>query len=406
MKGVKTMFKQIQTNKIYLASLVILSLVSFHCHKGANGKQNSKPDVSMVTIVQAKAPEPVETITLPGNLKAWYEAPLYAQVSGYVKMWYKDYGAEVEKGDLLAEVQAPTLDAEYAQARADLDSQDARFQLADVTANRYLALRNANAVSEQSISVAVADKNAEKAKLHASVQNLKKYGALIGFKKIVAPFKGIVTERNINVGDYVNKDGNLTDTRTKANLFTVSDIHKLRLFVSVPGAYAYLLKNGLTADVKVAQVPNRIFKANFLTIANGFDPNTQTVIAQFTIDNKDHTLWPGSYATVNLSAPVKKNVYTIPTSALVFNENGTQVAVVTNDNKVHFKAIRVNKITDAFVEVLEGVTEEDRIINNPKASFLERDLVKVVTQDEKKLENEEKLSQIDSKNTKEEDKHD
>lgn len=297
MKGEKTMFKQIQNNKIYLVSLLFISFVSFNCHKSDKDKHKQDSKVSMVTIVQAKAPEPVETITLPGNLKAWYEAPLYAQVSGYVKMWYKDYGAEVEKGDILAEVQAPTLDAEYAQAKADLDSQDARFQLADVTANRYLALQKENAVSAQSISVAVADKNAEKAKLYASGQNLRRYGALINFKKIVAPFKGIVTQRNINVGDYVNKDGNLSDSKAITNLFTVSDIHMLRLFVSVPGAYAYLLKPGLTVDVNVAQFGQKIFKANFLTIANGFDPNTQTVIAQFTIDNKDHSLWPGSYAT-------------------------------------------------------------------------------------------------------------
>lgn len=391
------MFKQNQGKKyLYVLGLVVVSLFAFgNCHKKANDK-TIESDIPLVTTIQVKSPEPLETITLPGNLKAWYEAPLYAQVSGYVKMWYKDYGAEVEKGDLLAEVQAPILDAEFAQAKADVDSQDARFQLADVTANRYLALQKANAVSEQSISVAVADKNAEKAKLHASVQNLRKYGALINFKKIVAPFKGIVTQRNINVGDYVNKDGNLTDSKAITNLFTVSDIHKLRLFVSVPGAYAYLLKPSLTADVTVAQFAHQTFKANFLTIAKGFDPDTQTVIAQFIIDNKDHSLWPGSYATVHITAPVKKNIFTIPTSALVFNENGTQVATITKDNRVHFKPIKTSKITDAYVEVIEGVSEEDHIINNPKASLLEGDLVRVTTTENKKNESENKLSQINS----------
>lgn len=399
------MFKQtLKKTHLIGIGLVILSLISFsNCHKSNKVEDESS---SKVTIIQPKAPDPVETITLPGNLKAWYEAPLYAQVSGYVKMWYKDYGAEVEKGDLLAEVQAPTLDAEYAQARAELDSQDARYQLADVTANRYLALRNANAVSEQSISVAVADKNAEKAKLHASVQNLRRYNALLNFKKIIAPFRGIVTQRNINVGDYVNKEGNLSDNKVSANLFTVSDIHKLRLFVSVPGSFAHLLKPGLTVDVNVAQLGQKIFKADFLTIAKGFDADTQTVIAQFTIDNKEHTLWPGSYATVSLAAPVKKNLLTIPTSALVFNENGTQVATVTKENRVHFKPIKTNKVNDSFVEILEGVTEEDRIINNPKASLLEKDVVQVLSSEAKKNESIEKLSQMDSKLEEKEKSHD
>jgi RND family efflux transporter MFP subunit len=335
--------------------------------------------VPTVSIVIPSLPNPTETISLPGTLKAWYEAPIYAQVAGYVKMWYKDYGAEVNKGDVLAEIQAPALDAEYAQAKADFESQQAKYQLAEVTANRYLSLQKSHAVSEQSISVAVADKNAEKARLQASMKNVNKYDALIGFKKIIAPFKGIVTQRNINVGDYVNKEGYLSDNKPVTNLFTVSDIHKMRLFVSVPGTFAYMLKSGLTADVNVPQFPQKVFKADFLTIAKGFDPNTQTVLAVFTIENEDRTLWPGSYATVSLTASVKKDLLTIPASALVFNETGPQVAALSADNKVHFKQIKINKIMDTVVEVVEGVTADDRIINNPRASFLEGDTVRVVT---------------------------
>lgn len=341
-------------------------------------KETLEAAIPTVAVINPTPPSPTETISLPGTLKAWYEAPIYAQVSGYVKMWYKDYGAEVNKGDLLAEIQTPTLDAEYAQAKADLQSQDAKYQLADVTANRYLALQKSHAVSDQSISVAVADKNAEKAKLQASMKNVHKYEALINFKKIVAPYKGIVTQRNINVGDYVNKDGNLSDNRPITNLFTVSDIHKMRLFISVPGTFAYLLKSGLTADVSVAQFPDKVFKADFITISKGFDPATQTVLAEFSVDNEDRSLWPGAYATVSMTAPVKKDLLTIPSSALVFNEKGTQVAVVSNENKIHFKEIKVNKILDTIVEIVEGVSISDNIINNPRTSFLEGDKVRIV----------------------------
>jgi len=375
------MFKQIYKNKFsYLIGFIVLSFFGFRYYLSIDKKQleDLESNISLVSIINPIALDPKETITLPGNLKAWYEAPLYAQVSGYVKMWYKDYGAEVNKGDLLAEVQAPILDAEYAQAKSEMDSQDARYQLADVTANRYLSLQTANAVSNQSISVAVADKNSEKAKLQASLKNVQKYEALVNFKKIVAPFKGIVTQRNINVGDYVNKDGYLSDNKPITNLFTIADIHKMRLFVSVPGAFAYLLKPGLTADASFLQFPQKTFKAEFLTIAKGFDPGNQTVLAVFTIDNNERLLWPGSYATVSMTAPVKNELLTIPSSALVFNETGAQVAIVTLDNKVHFKKIKINKILDTIVEIIEGITQEDKIIDNPRASFLEGDPVRIV----------------------------
>ncbi len=379
----KNMFNQKIKNLFYSISFILI--IFSNCKKTEEEKEFSK-----INIIHPIKSSPSETITLPGNLKAWYEAPIYAQVSGYVKMWYKDYGAEVKKGDLLAEIEAPILDQELAGAKADSDSQNARYELAEVTANRYLSLKNQNAVSEQSISVAVADKNSEKAKLNATVQNLKKYNALINFKKIVAPFDGIVTSRNINVGDYVNKDGNISDNHKNTNLFTVSEIDKLRLFVSVPGVYANLLKDGLVVDLTVPQHNQKIFKANFLTTAKGFNTETQTVIAQFFVDNKDYALWPGSYATVTITEPVKKNILTIPTSALIFNENGTQVATVTKENKVHFKKIKTVRTTDKIVEVLDGISEDDKIINNPKASLLENDSIEINTEEK---ENSEKKNQ-------------
>ncbi|MGJ4748366.1 efflux RND transporter periplasmic adaptor subunit [Leptospira sp. SA-E8] len=341
-------------------------------------KEALEASIPNVSVVNPAAPNPLETITLPGTVRAWYEAVIYAQVSGYVKMWYKDYGAEVKEGDVLARIKVPALDAEFAQAEADLDSQKAKYKLAAVTADRYLALRSSHAVSEQSISVAVADKNSEEAKLKSAEKNLDKYKARINFKTIVAPFDGVVIQRNINVGDYVNQEGNIDDSKNPSNLFTVADIHKMRLFVSVPGTFAYLLKPGLTAELTVQQFPNRKFVANFLTISKGFDLNMRTVIAEFTIDNKDRALWPGSFAQVTLTAPVKKDLLTIPSSALVFDENGTQVATVTENNKIHFKPITVNKIIDSIIEVRDGVSSNDRIVNNPSASLLEGDEVRVV----------------------------
>ena len=339
-------------------------------------KETLEGVVPTVVITYAKPVEPNDTITLPGNIQAWFEAPIYAQVSGYVKMWYKDYGAQVNKGETLAEINAPALDAQYAQAKADLESERAKNALAELTARRFVAMRTNHAVSEQSISVKVVEAKAQAAKVNAAEQNVRNFEALIRFKTIVAPYDGVVTVRNINVGDYVNKEGT---TGIISNLFTVADVSMLRLFVSVPESFGPFLGPGLTADVTVPQFPNRHFTAKFLTVARGFDVSTRTAVTEFTIDNEDRALWPGSYATVRLTASIEKKFLTIPSTAMVFQEHGTQVAVVTEDDRVHFKPITVSKILDNAVEVTEGISTGERIINNPSAALLEGDKVRIVT---------------------------
>ncbi len=374
--------KTLRGRGVALAAILLCALyVGYRIYDGkldaaALREETLEGAVPTVAITYAKLVEPNDTITLPGNIQAWFEAPIYAQVSGYVKMWYKDYGAQVKKGETLAEINAPALDAQYAQAKADLESERAKNALAELTARRFVAMRTNHAVSEQSISVKVAEAKAQAAKVNAAEQNVRNFEALIRFKTIVAPYDGVVTVRNINVGDYVNKEGT---SGIISNLFTVADVSMLRLFVSVPESFGPFLGPGLTADVTVPQFPNRHFTAKFLTVARGFDVSTRTAVTEFTIGNEDRTLWPGSYATVRLTAPIEKKFLTIPSTAMVFQEHGTQVAVVTEDDRVHFKPITVSKILDAAVEVTEGISTSERIINNPSAALLEGDKVRIVT---------------------------
>ncbi len=335
--------------------------------------------IPTVAVVHPTPVPATETITLPGNIVGWYEAPIYARVTGYVKMWYKDYGDRVKKGDVLAEINAPDLDAQYAQARADLETERARYQLAEVTAKRWVALRPNHAVSEQSITVQEQNMKAQAAVVNAAEQKIKNIEAFIQFKTIVAPFDGVVNQRNINVGDLVSKEGNLSTPNAITNLFTVAVVDMLRLFVSVPESFGPFLQPGLTADVTVPQLPNRHFPAKFLTVARGFDVSTRTAVTVFTIDNEDHALWPGSYAQVHLTAPVDRQALTIPSTALVFQEHGTQVAVVSEDDRVHLKSIAVSKLMDNAVEVAEGIASGDRIVNNPSAGLLEGKKVRIVT---------------------------
>jgi len=188
-----------------------------------------------------------------------------------------------------------------------------------------------------------------------------------------------VTQRNINVGDLVSKEGNLSTPSVKTNLFTVAVVDMLRLFVNVPESFGPFLNPGLTAEVTVPQLPNRRFSAKFLTVAKGFDVATRTAVTVFTIENEDRALWPGSYAEVRLTAPVDRHAFTIPSTALVFQEHGTQVALVTEDDRVHLKPITVTKLMDQLVEVGEGMSADDRVINNPSAALLEGETVRIVT---------------------------
>ncbi|PYD74676.1 efflux RND transporter periplasmic adaptor subunit [Novacetimonas pomaceti] len=319
------------------------------------------------------------SLELPGTIEAWYQAPIYPQVSGYVRMWYKDYGARVSTGDVLAEINTPGLDAQFAQAQADLQSSQAKYDLAVVTAQRWRLMGKSQAVSGQSVSVQDANEKSAAADLEAARHNLDRYAALERFKVIVSPFDGVVTERDINVGDYVHEGGgNLNANGGASELFSVADTHQMRLFVSIPENMSYILQSGLHATVHVPQFPDRVFEARFLTVSGGYDPDTRTSVSEFIIDNQDHALWPGTFAAVTLSAPEQSRHQTIPTGALVFQEHGMQVAVVDRQDTAHFRDITVGRMGDGATQVLSGITPEDRIIDNPPADLLEGQKVHVV----------------------------
>ena len=234
------MMKSLNGKYIAIAAILFLGLYLGHriFESGSDAKLLSEKTLEdAVPTVAVVSPKPVpttESIVLPGNIVGWYEAPIYARVTGYVKLWHKDYGDLVKKGDILAEISTPDLDAEFRQAYADLDSERVKYDLARVTAQRWIAMRPSQAVSEQSITVQEQTMKSQAAIVRAAEQKVKNIEAFIGFKNIVAPFDGVVIQRNINVGDLVSKEGNLSTPNAKTNLFTVAVVDKLRLFVNVP----------------------------------------------------------------------------------------------------------------------------------------------------------------------------
>jgi membrane fusion protein, multidrug efflux system len=333
-----------------------------------------------VEIISPQSGPSTRPLVLPGTLRAWYEAPIFAQVSGYVSSWNVDFGAPVKTGQLLAMIDTPSLDAQYAAARANLHVAEANYRLATITAERWQALAGTVAVSQQEVDVQVAGAAARKAELEAATQNVARYAALEAFKRVVAPFDGVVTSRLTDVGSYVNAAGGDVSARgSSTELFTVADVHEMRVFVAVPQDYADQLRTGLTARLHLPSQPGKLIEAKFLTTARAFSPNTRTAVTELTVDNSQHALWPGTYVEVEFQVPSDPKVLTMPEEALIFRAAGTQVAIVDAQHRVHLRNVTLGQNLGQIVQVTSGLAMGDKLVNNPPAGLLEGQTVQPVT---------------------------
>jgi RND family efflux transporter MFP subunit len=365
---------------VVAAALLIGGIVE---RERALGKLRNVAQAQSVDAVQIIAATPGPTkrpLVLPGTVQAWYQAPIFAQVSGYVHAWYVDYGATVKAGQLLATIDTPSLDAQYAAARADLHVAQANYRLAVTTAKRWQALAGTVAVSQQEVDVQAANAEARKAELEAASQNLARYAALEAFKRVVAPFDGIVTARLTDVGSYVNAaGGDVSAHGGSTELFTVADVHAMRVFVSVPQDYADDLVPGLTALIHLPSQPGNLIEAKYLTTARAFSANTRTAVTELTVDNSAHALWPGTYVDVTFQVPSDPKVLTMPEEALIFRAAGTQAAVVDAHDRVHLRDITLGQNLGRTVQVTSGLVPGDRLVNNPPAGLLDGQTVQPVT---------------------------
>jgi membrane fusion protein (multidrug efflux system) len=361
---------------------IVLAAVGILGRETALAALRTRADDAAIPRVEIIAPLPGPThraLILPGNINAWFEAPIYAQVAGYVKSWSKDYGAVVKAGERLAVIDSPTIDAQYAAARANLSVAVARDRLAEVTAKRYQALSGTQAVSQQDIDQQTANAAVTRAQVEAAQQEVARYQAQVGFEQVVAPFAGVVTARLTDVGDYVNAAGGDVGTKGAASeLFSVADIHELRLFVSLPQDYGDILKPGLTATITLPSAPEHHYKANFLTSANAVTPATRTIVTELTIENPNHTLSPGAYASVHFDVPANPDILILPEQALLFRAQGMQVALLDAQGRVHLQNITLGLNLGNTVQVLAGLKRTDRVINNPSLGLLEGEVVKPV----------------------------
>jgi RND family efflux transporter MFP subunit len=344
------------------------------------------PTVAVITPQQGAA---TQRLVLPGNVQAWYEAPIYARVNGYLKAWYFDYGAHVKKDQVLAEIDAPDLDAQLIAAQAKLHSaqsvvkvREAERQFAETTYVRWRdSPKGVVSVQEQEskqadYNSAVARLNAAEAEANADQGDLDRLNALESFKKILAPFDGVVTARETDIGALINA-GSGSDGPV---LFKVADIHKMRIYVQVPQQMTAGIKEGLTAELHLPQYPDRTFKAVVATTSSAINMSSRTLLVELHADNPDSLLQPGAYAQVEFDLPSNPDIVQLPTSALLFRENGLRVATVGPDNKIELKTITLGRNLGTHVEVLKGLKASDRVVNSPPDSLAEGDVVRIAGQ--------------------------
>jgi len=327
------------------------------------------PTVSVISLSDAG---PSSTLVLPGNIQAFYTAPVYARVTGYLKDWHTDIGASVKSGQTLADIDAPDLDQQVVAAKGNLDVAIANQNLAQTTADRYVALFAQNAVAALVRDQAVGALDADIAATKAAQGNLGQLVAEEAFKRIVAPFDGIVTSRSTDVGALIT-----VGTPSDTPLFTVADLSKLRIYVSIPQNESALVQPGMTAKFTVPQYPGRTFTAMLATTADSVNTANGALLAEFHIDNSDFSLKPGDYAQVSFVIPSRTNTVLVPTSALMFRDGGMAVATVGPDTRVIMKPITIGRDLGSSVEVSTGLSPDDRVVNNPPDFIGQGTLVRI-----------------------------
>jgi multidrug efflux system membrane fusion protein len=331
--------------------------------------QQAVPTVKTISPTAADGRQGLE---LPGSLQAFNEAPIYARVSGYLKSWNEDIGAKVRAGQLLAVIDAPELDQQLAEAKANLATVAANQKLARITAGRFTDLAADDAVSKQDADEKSGDLAAKSAAVQAARANVDRLQALEGFKRIVAPFDGVVTQRTANIGALVNAGAG---SNPAAALFSVADVHKLRVYVQVPQSASAQIEAGETANLTLPQFPNRSFPARVVRDA-GAVGQSGALLVELEVDNPDAGLKPGDFAQVRFSLPGQAGTVRVPASALIFRRHGLQVAVLRNDDRVHLQSVSVARDFGGQVELSGGVRATDRIVDNPPDSLEDGDVVK------------------------------
>ena len=311
-------------------------------------------------------------IDLPGNTQAFADTPIYARTSGYVKRWYVDIGAHVRQGQILAIIETPEIDRQLEQARADLQNAEANLQISEITAKRWQNLLKTNSVSQQETDQAVSDLGSKRALVASSQSNVDRLTQLQSFERIVAPFDGVITARNTDIGSLIQAG----DNTTPKEIFHLASVQKLRIYVSVPETEAADVKSGQKVDVTVDSLPKDTFEGTIVRNSNAIDFNSRTLNVEVDVPNQAGRLLPGAYTIVHLKVPSSEGAVTVPSNALLFRAEGLRAAVV-KDGHVKLTSIKIGQDYGGTLEIVAGLSADDSVIINPADSLADGAAVKV-----------------------------
>jgi RND family efflux transporter MFP subunit len=346
--------------------LAVWGIVSRLSARNTLEREAAEAAVATVATVQPSRGPASNNLVLPGSVQAYYEAPIYARTSGYLKVWHTDIGTTVKKGQLLAEIDAPEVDQQLRQAQADLATAQANYELARTTNERWQGLLATEAVSPQDADQRAGDAAAKAAARQSAAANLARLRDLESFKRVVAPFAGVVTERSTDVGALIN-----AGQSPGSALFRVADTHRLRIYVSVPQAYAGAIQPGLAAALVFADRPAQRYSASVTSTARALDAASRTLQVELQIDNPAGELLPGSYAQVHFTLSAGANTLRVPVNTVLFRAQGLQVATLDHAHHVHLKSITQGRDFGTEIEVLTGVDAADILVVNPPDSISE-----------------------------------
>ena len=352
---------------IVVALVVVgaFTLIQRRSQYRALAKETETLAIPTVSVIHATAANGQEDLVLPGTMQAYVESPIYARTSGYVKKWYHDIGTRVKQGDLLADIDTPEVDQQLSQAKADLATAQANANLSKITADRLQELIKTDGVSKQEVDNAVGDLAAKNATVNSAEANVGRLEELEGFKHVVAPFSGVVTRRQTDIGQLVNAGNG----GASQELFSLAQTDPLRVYVNVPEAYAPAIRAGLPAYLELVQYPGRKFEGKVVRTAEAIDLASRTLLTEVDVPNRAGELLPGGYAQVHLAVQVSGEHVQVPVNALLFRSEGLRAVVVGSDNKLHLQPLTIGRDYGTTLEVLQGLSASDWIVLNPADSL-------------------------------------
>jgi RND family efflux transporter MFP subunit len=359
---------------IVVAALLLSGIWSRLRARAELKTETAQAALTAVSVVSPKRTAPADEIILPGNVQPYISSPIYARTNGYLKKWYFDIGAHVKQGQLLAVIETPEVDQQLEQARSNLLTAEANLELASITKTRYQGLLKSNAVAQQDVDNAVGTYNANKAIVEADKAAVQQYSALVSFEKVYAPFDGVITVRNTDIGDLINSGSN---TAAKTDLFHIAQPGKLRVYVNVPEEYSRGITVGMTADLSLAEFPDRKFQGKVVRTADDINLTTRTLLIEIDVDNPTGTLLTGSYAEVHLAVPMQASTFLIPVNTLLFRTEGLRVGIVKGGKAV-LTSVTPGHDFGNEIEIVAGLKSDDQVIINPPDSIISGQEVQIV----------------------------